>query len=110
MIRDRLLSTIDKSSDVRVRVVGKVTALDEKIGTFVLSDGASRVTCLPPLNKSYLPQTDELVTLVGRVAYADNDEVEIRTDFLEKISQKDYDSYNKYLKIRGNLLHDGSGV
>lgn len=110
VIKDRLLSTIDKASDVRVRIVGTIESLDDKIGTFVLADGSIKITCLPPLNSAYQPKNGDLVTLVGRVVPADNSEIEIRTESLEKISEKDYNSYNKYLKIRGDLLNNGSRV
>lgn len=99
---------MNKSSDVRIRLVGTIESVDEKIGTFVLIDAGSKVTCLPPINPSARPQVNDMVTLVGRVVLTDNDEIEIRTESVQKISEKDYDSYNKYLKIRGDLLSNGS--
>lgn len=103
-IKDRSLGTLDKSSDIRARVVGIVESVEEKIGTFVLSDKTIKITCLPPVNASSPPKKGELITLVGRVMPTDNGEIEIRTESFEKISEKDYDSYNKYLKLRNDLI------
>jgi hypothetical protein len=108
VIRDRLLSTINKDSDIRVRVVGKVESVEEKIGTFVISDKGIKTTCLPPVNASIQPKKGDLITVVGRIAPAGDNEIELRTESLERISEKDYDSYNKYLKIRNDLLNSGS--
>lgn len=110
VIIDRLLSTIEKTSDIRVRVVGVIEHVEEKIGTFVISDKSIKITCLPPVASSNQPKKGELVTLVGRIMPTDNNEIEIRTESLDKISERDYDSYNKYLKIRGELLNNGSRV
>ncbi|MCL5009828.1 MAG: hypothetical protein M1433_02535 [Candidatus Parvarchaeota archaeon] len=108
IITDRSLSTIDKSKDYKVRVVGTVESIDEGIGTFVLSDGGVKITCLPPVSPNEKPEKGEKVTVVGRVAQAGNDEVEIRTDHIERISEADYENYNKYLKQRRDLLSNGS--
>ncbi len=107
-IQDRTLNTIDKSNDSKIRVVGTIESVDESIGTFVLLDGGSKVTCLPAVSSESKPEKGELITLVGRVAPADGDDIEIRTDHFERISSADYKAYNSYLKQRRDLLNNGS--
>ncbi len=108
IIKERSIKTIDPNSDIRVRLVGLVESYDEKIGTFEISDRSKKLTCLPPINYNYKPEKGAFVTVVGRIVPADNNEVELRTESIEKISEKEYDYYNKYLNIRGNLLNNGS--
>ena len=108
IISDRSLENIDVLSDIRVRVVGTVATVDTKIGTFELSCGEKKITCLPPLSQKYHPRTADNVTLVGRIVSTDNNEIEIRTESVAKISKEELNSYVKYLKLRDELLNNGS--
>lgn len=105
---DRSIETIDKNNDIRIRVVGKIQAVDEKTGTFELVDGSFKLTCLPPVNQTTVPVKNESVVVSGKIAHAGNDEFELRTEHLEKISEKEYGEYHKYLKLRWELLNNGS--
>lgn len=107
-IQDRTLGTIDTEKDSKVRVVGVIESVDDSIGTFVLSDEDVKVTCLPPVSSDTTPKKGERITLVGRAVKAGNDEMEIRTDHIEQISEEDYKTYNSYLKKRSTLLNNGS--
>jgi hypothetical protein len=108
IIKDRLLGNIDVLSDVRVRVVGTISNVDTKIGTFELVYEEKRVTCLPPISQKYHPLIGDNVTLVGRIVPTDNNEIEIRTESVAKISKEELDSYIKYLKLRNEVLNNGS--
>ncbi len=107
-IQDRTLATVNKETDSKIRVVGSIESVDESIGTFVITDSGINVTCLPPVSSESKPRKGQLVTVVGRVVPAGNDDIEIRTDYIEDITDEDYKTYNSYLKQRGDLLSNGS--
>ncbi len=107
VIADKSLGDIT-AEDTRVRFVGKVEKIDD-IGMFDVSEGDKKVTCLPPVSVKPNIGKGDFVLVTGRVALGDSKEdFEVRTDSVRKISGEERDNYNKYLKIRSELLNNGS--
>lgn len=108
VIKDRTLSSINKTEDNRVRVVGTVKDIDPKIGTFKISDEGVEITCLPPAAGLNEVSSGDFAVISGKVLPAGENEIEIRCEHAEKIGKNDIDEYHKYLKIRNDLLNNGS--
>ena len=108
VIKDRKLSDINKAEDNRVRVIGAISDIDPKIGTFKISDGGVEITCLPPAQGLNGVSAGDFSVISGRVLPAGENEIEIRCEYIERIDRNDVDEYHKYLKIRNDLLNNGS--
>lgn len=108
-IKDTSLDELS-TADTKVRFVAKVTKKDDKIGTFEVEDKGKSIVCLPPPIGDFSVKEGDLLVITGRVAPSDGSEVELRTEYVKKIGAEDYKNYDKYLKIRKELLDYGSRV
>ena len=104
-IKDTDISGI-KDNNSKVRIVGKVLSFDEKTGIFEIEDEGSKLTCMAEPS-SYGEIPNGLVLVTGRAISADSS-FEIRADSVQSINMTEYNNYKKYLKIRNNLLNNGS--
>ena len=105
VIRERKIGDINISNDNRVRIVGKIEQIDSKTGIFVLSDTTgTRITCLPSPVQENMPPAGSLVVLTGRAASAGEREIELRTEHVEVISEKEYLNYYSYLNLKEELI------
>lgn len=96
-----------KTENMRVRFAGKVVSFDEKTGMFEVEDGGAKTTCLPNYQENPALKSADIVLVTGRTVAADSS-FEIRADRAEKININEYNNYKKYLKIRDDLLSNGS--
>ncbi len=107
-IEDTSILDINKEND-RVRFVGKLKSFDKSIGTFIIEDNGIEITCIQNYKENIEFNPGELVIVTGRSIPADSS-FEIRAESMEKIDINDYNTYKKYLKIRKDLLNNGSGI
>ncbi|MCW1293804.1 MAG: hypothetical protein OH316_00010 [Candidatus Parvarchaeota archaeon] len=107
-IIDCSIEDINRLEEVRIRTVGEVMNVDE-IGIFIIKDERdNKIVCMPSPDMKDKPNISDLVCVTGKIVKSDGGP-ELRVDNIEKISEKDADNFNKYLKIRGELLDNGSG-
>ncbi len=105
VIKERKISDINMANDNRVRVVGKIEKIDQKTGIFVISDASgANLTCLPSPVQENIPQAGSLVVLTGRATSAGEEEIELRTEHVEQISEKEYLNYYNYLNLKEELI------
>ncbi len=104
------LAEIPREENARIRTVVRVEDIDESSGTFVVSNHSGiKVTCLPSPGFRINFGKGDFITLFGIVLPADEKEIEIRVEKADKISEKEYMSFSKYLNLRNELLNHGSG-
>lgn len=102
------LKSIPHDENLHIRTVGIVSDLD-KSGTFTISDkGGTAITCLPSPDFNQNISNGDLVVIVAKALPTDQGGIELRVESAEKISEKEYLDFDKYLNIRRNLLNYGN--
>ncbi len=107
-IVDCNLDSIPHENNLIIRTVGLVRDIDQS-ETFTLSNkNGQKITCLPSPDFVLNLQNGDFVTVVGHVLLTDQNEIELRVESAEKITEKEYLNFDKYLKIRHDLLNYGN--
>ncbi|MCL4399211.1 hypothetical protein M1293_01720 [Candidatus Parvarchaeota archaeon] len=99
VISDVSIDEIDKSHD-RVRFVGKAKNIDAQIGTLDVFSENKILTCILVVNQDIKINDGDNLLVTGRVAKTDEEEIEIRVDAVQKISESQAVVFNKYLNLR----------
>jgi DNA/RNA endonuclease YhcR with UshA esterase domain len=101
--RERRISEVDPSEDVRVRVVGTVVAIDPKIPLLVLDDGTGSVNVL--LQEQSLIEKvrlGNLICVVG-IVLPHPGGYELRAEVIQDMQGLDKELYGEYMRIREKL-------
>ncbi len=101
------IDEISSIGETRVRTAGKVVNVDD-IGIFIIEgEKGSKLVCMPSPDMKEKPSVSDLVFITGKAVKSDGG-VELRIDDIQKINENDLNNFNKYLKIRRELLEHGS--
>ena len=105
---DCKVEDISSMEEARVRTIGKVVNVDD-VGIFIIEgENGAKIVCMPSPDMTEKPDVSDLVCITGKVVKSDGG-AELRVDDFKKVDERDANNFNKYLKIRGELLDNGSG-